>query len=189
MKKNEARSLFTHRREAMDRANKLKWDELLLIQFQTIELGDLDFVLSYYPIAQNNEPDTFTITDYLHFRNPHIKIGYPRADLEAGTFAAIVSHADSIFQANAYNILEPTEKQFIAPEDLDLVLVPLLGFDLNGTRVGYGKGFYDRYLKNCREECLKIGLCYFEPVDTIEDATDFDVPLDICITPHQIYVF
>jgi 5-formyltetrahydrofolate cyclo-ligase len=67
--------------------------------------------------------------------------------------------------------------------------VPLLAFDEKGFRVGYGKGFYDRFLKQCKDGGIKIGLSYFNPIDTIEDAGEFDVPLNFCITPQKVYVF
>jgi 5-formyltetrahydrofolate cyclo-ligase len=70
-----------------------------------------------------------------------------------------------------------------------MIIIPLLAFDEKGYRVGYGKGFYDRYLKECREDCLKIGLSYFEAVPSVDDAAEFDVPLDFCITPQRTYVF
>jgi len=69
------------------------------------------------------------------------------------------------------------------------VLVPLLSFDKKGFRVGYGKGFYDRFLMQCKSDCIKIGLSYFDPIDVIDDADEFDVPLDFCITPQKVYVF
>jgi 5-formyltetrahydrofolate cyclo-ligase len=133
--------------------------------------------------------NTFLITDYLHFKNPNLNICYSKTDLERLTMEAIACRADSIFEANAYNIPEPLDNEVVEPSLLDLVIVPMLAFDLNGNRVGYGKGFYDRYLKQCRKDCIKIGLSYFGPVDSIEDRDDFDVPLDLCITPQRIYVF
>jgi 5-formyltetrahydrofolate cyclo-ligase len=60
-------------------------------------------------------------------------------------------------------------------------------FDRRGFRVGYGKGFYDKFLSECRADCLKIGLSYFEPIDEISDAQNFDVRLDCCITPKEIF--
>jgi 5-formyltetrahydrofolate cyclo-ligase len=102
---------------------------------------------------------------------------------------AVICHPDSIFQTNEYNIPEPLDQETADPSELDLVLVPLLAFDLQGYRVGYGKGYYDRYLKACRDNCLKVGFSYFDPVESVEDANEFDVPLDLCITPHRIYVF
>jgi 5-formyltetrahydrofolate cyclo-ligase len=189
MRKKEIRSLFRKKREDVSVTDKMKWDDLLLIQFQTIELPFLEYVFSFYPVQEYNEIDTFPITDYLHFKNPNLHICYPRTNLIQGSMEAVVCNADSIFEANEFNIPEPLDNEVAHPELLDIILVPMFAFDLDGYRVGYGKGYYDRYLKNCRPDALKIGLCYFEPVDSVEDANEFDVPLDICITPHRTYVF
>ena len=69
------------------------------------------------------------------------------------------------------------------------LLVPLVIVDGYGNRIGYGKGFYDRYLSSCRAEAVKIGFSYFEPVGRIKDISQFDVPLNLCITPLRIYEF
>jgi 5-formyltetrahydrofolate cyclo-ligase len=189
MLKKEIRNLFRQKRDEISSTDKMKWDDLLLIQFQTIDLPFIDYVLSFYPIEENNEVDTFLITDHLYFKNPGLNICYPKTDLRNLTMQAIICQADSIFEANEYNIPEPLDNEVAKPTLLDIVIVPVLAFDLEGNRVGYGKGFYDRYLKQCRKDCLKIGLSYFEPVDAIEDRDEFDVPLDLCITPQRTYVF
>jgi 5-formyltetrahydrofolate cyclo-ligase len=189
MLKKEARNVFRKKRDTISSTDKMKWDDLLLIQFQTIELPFIEHVLSFYPIEENNETDSFLITDYLHFKNPNLTICYPKTDLHNISMQAIVCHADSIFEANEYNIPEPLDNETVEPSLLDMVIVPMLAYDVKGNRVGYGKGFYDRYLKECREDCLKIGLSYFEPVDAVDDRDEFDVPLDLCITPQRIYVF
>jgi 5-formyltetrahydrofolate cyclo-ligase len=67
--------------------------------------------------------------------------------------------------------------------------VPLVIVDSGGNRIGYGKGFYDRYLSSCRTETVKIGFSFFEPVGLIKDINQFDVPLNLCITPLRIYEF
>jgi 5-formyltetrahydrofolate cyclo-ligase len=77
----------------------------------------------------------------------------------------------------------------IDPLEVDFIIMPLFAFDEKGYRVGYGKGYYDRFLKKCNDSCLKIGLSYFDAVDEIEDTDEFDVPLDLCVTPQQVYVF
>jgi 5-formyltetrahydrofolate cyclo-ligase len=189
MLKVNIRDIYREKRNSITSENKMKWDDLLLIQFQTIELPFLEYVLSFYPIEQNNEVDTFLITDYLHFKNLNLKICYPKTNLKDYSMKAIVCNADSIFEANAQNIPEPLDNEVADPSVIDLVIVPLLAFDLQGNRVGYGKGFFDRYLKDCREDCLRIGFSYFDPVDSIDDASEFDVPLDLCITPQRTYVF
>jgi 5-formyltetrahydrofolate cyclo-ligase len=189
MLKKDARYQYRKKRENITQTDKQKWDDLILINFQEARFPFLDYVLSFYPIEQNNETDTFLITDYLHFKNPNLHICYARTDLTNHTMEAIECNADSIFEANAFNIPEPIDTTIVDSQLIDLVIVPLLAFDKKGNRVGYGKGFYDRYLKSCRNDCIKIGLCYFEPIDSIEDANEFDVPLDFCITPQRTYVF
>jgi 5-formyltetrahydrofolate cyclo-ligase len=189
MLKKEARNIFRKKRDTVSPTDKMKWDDLLLIQFQTIDFPFLNYALSFYPIEKNNEVDTFLITDYLHFKNPALHICYPKTDLLNQTMKAIVCNADSIFEANEYNILEPQDNEAIDPQLMDIVIVPMLTVDKKGNRVGYGKGFYDRYLKDCRQDCIKIGLSYFEPIDVVDDANEFDVPLDLCITPQRTYVF
>ena len=83
-------------------------------------------------------------------------------------------------------IPEPIHKA-IYQSNPDLILVPLLGFDKKGNRVGYGKGFYDRFLAKCRSDVLKVGVSFFEPTDRISDVSPFDIRLDYCITPARVW--
>jgi 5-formyltetrahydrofolate cyclo-ligase len=189
MLKKEARNIFKEKRFTISQTDKQKWDDLLLIQFQTIELPFLNYVFSFYPIEQNNEVNAFLITEYLHFRNPNLQICYPKTNLKDCTMQAIICNADSIFEANEYNIPEPLDTEIADPTSIDLVIMPMLAFDTKGNRVGYGKGYFDRYLKECRDDCIKVGFSYFDPIEAIDDANEFDVPLDFCITPQRIYVF
>ena len=97
--------------------------------------------------------------------------------------------SNKLFIKNRFNILEPLNGDVIPPEMLDLIFVPLLAFDRKGFRVGYGRGFYDRYLPACRRDVVKVGFSFFDPVDKIDDINEFDVPLNLCITPTCIYEF
>jgi 5-formyltetrahydrofolate cyclo-ligase len=90
---------------------------------------------------------------------------------------------------SAWQISEPLHDEFIASQLIDLVLVPLLCFDWRGFRVGYGKGFYDKFITNCRQDCLKIGLSYFAHVDEITDIHEFDEKLDFCVLPNSVIKF
>jgi len=189
MLKKEVRRVFKEKRTGISAADRMRWDDLLLIQFQALELPQLDYVLSFYPMEEYKEINTFIFTDFLRFRNPQLQICYPKMKMKEQSMEAIICEADTIFTTNAYGIPEPEDTDRAEPEALQLVLVPLLAFDERGIRVGYGKGFYDRYLKRCHPGCLKIGLSYFPAVEAIGDADEFDVPLDLCITPQRIYVF
>jgi 5-formyltetrahydrofolate cyclo-ligase len=94
-----------------------------------------------------------------------------------------------IFANSDWGIPEPVGGSVVKPADFDIILIPLLAFDKKGQRVGYGKGFYDRYLALCRPGCLKIGISLFEPVDLIEEVESHDIPLDIAICPAKLYDF
>lgn len=88
-----------------------------------------------------------------------------------------------------FGIPEPETGDLVEADMLDIVFVPLVAFDTQGHRIGYGKGFYDRFLANCRSDCLKIGLSLFEAQETFPDPNEFDIELDMCITPEKIYAF
>lgn len=189
MKKKEARKTYNKKRQEVSYTDRLKWDDLILINFQTIDIPFLNTVFSFYPMEARNEVNVFILTDYLHFRNPSLQVCYPKMHISTPDMEAIACGADEIFEANAINILEPVSNTIVAPEDIDLVIVPMLICDVAGNRVGYGKGYYDRYLSRCRPDCIKVGVSYFEPIETVEDADQYDVPLNFCITPLKAYVF
>ncbi|HVK96238.1 MAG TPA: 5-formyltetrahydrofolate cyclo-ligase [Flavisolibacter sp.] len=189
MLKKDARKEYMKKRDEISYSDRVKWDDLILIHFQTLDIPFIDYVLSFYPIEEKNEVNSILLTDYLHFKNPSLQICYPKTDFSTNTMHAINCHADSIFEPNSAGIMEPLDTDVVAPEEIDLIIIPMLICDMQGNRVGYGKGFYDRYLKNIRRDCMKVGVSYFTPIDRIEDTADFDVPLDFCITPERAYVF
>ena len=110
-------------------------------------------------------------------------------NIGTGEIESISLFPDTQFNENRWGVREPADGEAIDAAKLDLVIVPLLCVDSVGHRVGYGKGFYDRFLKNCRPDCLKIGLNYFPPFKQIFDIADHDIPLDACVTPERTYRF
>ena len=189
MLKKEARRIYNKKRQEISYTDRLKWDDLILINFQTIDIPFLQSVFSFYPMEDRNEINAFIITDYLHFRNPSLRICYPKMDMKEPNMEAYVCHADTIFQANEINILEPLESEIVEPQDIDLVLVPMLVCDVEGNRVGYGKGYYDNFLSQCRPETKKIGVSLFTAVAAITDVHERDMALDAVLTPDKIYQF
>ena len=189
MTKKELRKIFREKRNALTPAEKSKLDDLLLIQFQGADLPFIGTVLSYWPIGANNEPATHLFTRYLECCNPGIQIAYPKADFGKNELHAIATTGETSFVMTVHQIYEPGSNDVIAARGLDMILVPLLAFDKEGYRVGYGKGFYDKFLAGCRKDCIKAGFSYFPPVDNIPEKGEFDVPLDLCITPQTVYVF
>lgn len=189
MLKSQARTVFLQKRAEITVKQQTLWDDLLLIQFQQLALPPVHTVFSYAAIERRKEISTDPLLGFLEFRNPGISVAYPVYDPATSLMEAFLVNETTVFQINEFGISEPQNGTVIPPRELDLVLVPLLCFDRHGYRVGYGKGVYDRYLKELREDALIIGLSYFEPVDRITDTDKFDVPLNYCITPQRIYEF
>lgn len=189
MTKKEARKIFREKRRNISSSQKAKWDDLILIQFQKLSLPFLEIVLSFLPIEKQNEVGTLNITRYLQFLNPELKVAYPMSDFTNCTMKAVVINDETEFVTNEYGIAEPVGNDILEPHQINFILVPLLCFDKDGYRVGYGKGFYDKFLSRTNPNAIKAGLSYFEPIDKIADRDNFDVTLDFCITPQAIYEF
>lgn len=190
MNKTTLRSQYKEKRIALPEEERLRRDNLLLIQFQQIAIPyHTSMVLSYWPIRSKAEVNTHLMIDYLLFRVPGLQVAYPVMNTHNKQMTLRLTDETTLFQTNQYGITEPSTGEVVAPTSIDIVLVPLLAFDEQGHRIGYGKGFYDTLLPQCRGNCLTIGLSYFDPVPAIPDLEDFDVPLSIVVTPDSLYEF
>ncbi len=189
MTKAELRKEYLDKRKALSHKQVMVATDLLLIQFQNLHLPSLENVLSYRPILSKQEIDMEHFESYLQLVNPSIDFCYPVSDTEELTFQAVATDADTEFVTNTWGIKEPKSEEIINPKLIDLVFVPLLAFDKKGFRVGYGKGFYDKFLAQCRPDVIKVGFSYFPPIEKITDTHILDIALNIGITPEEIYVF
>jgi len=189
MTKQELRNIYKQKRMQLTTQEKMKLDDLLLLQFQKIDVSSIQTLFTYWPMLHMNEPNTIPFTNYLRHMIPGLQIAYPKMNKEEGFMQAIFINEETIYHTNAFGINEPDGNTAIHPLAIDLVFIPLLTFDKKGNRVGYGKGFYDKYLMHCADDIIKIGFSYFEAIDQIDDAGEFDVPLTYCITPDCIYEF
>ncbi len=189
MIKSDLRKLYREKRKALGAAEINRFNDLILIQFQQLELPYIHYLHTYLAIEENKEVPTDQVMSYLEFRNPGMHICVPTADFTTGELNSYLIDEETTFVKNEHNIIEPLDGEPVEPGKMDVILVPLLAFDESGYRIGYGKGFYDRFLARCRKDALKIGLSYFEATSRIEDVHQFDLPLTHCVTPHRIYEF
>lgn len=87
-------------------------------------------------------------------------------------------------QNGPYGILEPKKIIEISPDKIDLIIVPGVGFDEKGNRLGHGKGYYDKLLQ--KSNAIKIGLAFeCQIVDRIPTDKN-DIPVDMIITEKRI---
>ncbi len=187
MTKQEARKIYKEKRNVLTTAERNLFDDLILINFQRLPLPHLFYVHTYLAMKEKQEIETDHLLHYLEFRNPELKVVIPKIDNDQ--LQHIEYNEDVEVIVNSSGIPEPVSGTQVNPAEIDLILVPLLAFDETGNRVGYGKGYYDQFLYQCRAGALKIGLSYFDAVDRISDTEQFDIPLNYCITPHRIYEF
>ena len=154
-------------------------------QLDKLNIWKLKHYHIFISISKYNELDTSYIINKLKSEKKNIIV--PKILNNELVHIAINDHTE--FSINEYGIKEPNNGNSFIIDNLDLIFIPLLAYDLEGHRVGYGKGYYDRFLKLTNKSSLKIGLSFFDPINKIQDIDDNDVKLDYCITPTQVLKF
>ena len=141
----------------------------------------------FLPIIEFNEIDTEFLLHVLSGKDKDIVLS--KSDFESRAMTHYLLTDNTTIRKNTYNIPEPVNGLEVPTSKIDVVFVPLVAFDVYGNRVGYGKGFYDKFLAECRADTIKVGLSFFEPVELIEGILDTDIRLDFCVTPDRVYTF
>jgi len=141
----------------------------------------------FLPIVEKKEVDTEFILHLLAGKDKEIVVS--KTDFDGLTMTHFLLTDSTKFEKNNYGISEPVDGLEVPVSKIDVVFVPLLAFDKQGHRVGYGKGFYDAFLAQCKPETIKIGLSFFEAEDAIDGIWEGDTKLDFCVTPKTSYKF
>ncbi len=190
MNKGELRRHFLEKRKSLSDNEARAVSRQLAGRFvHTFALQPGQCLHVYLPLLRQREIDTFLLVEQVRVFYPHVRIVAPKADLATRTMESYVLDETTELVAGPWGIPEPSGGERVPPEAIDWMVVPLLAFDARGYRVGYGKGFYDRYLARCRPSVRKVGLAYFDPVPQITDTGPLDVRLDYCVTPGQVWEF
>jgi 5-formyltetrahydrofolate cyclo-ligase len=186
MNKKELRLWLRRRRALLSEAEwRERNTEVLKLLKQEVERIQPKLIHSFLPKKGEKEPDVRPLLEQMK----DIIIAVPKT--LPGTFQMqhFVYEGPSSVSLNPMGIPEPVEgTEPIDIKHIDLVLVPMLGFDLQGQRLGYGGGYYDRFLANeCRADVIKIGLSLLPPLEEPLAAEPHDVPLDAVICPVGVY--
>lgn len=187
MTKAELRHTYNLKRKAL--SHDIRDDLSLNIANQLLQLDiwNLSFYHIFLSIKEQKEVNTDFILNILSGKDKNIVIS--KSDFKTYDMSHFLLTDNTVIKTTHFNIPEPIDGIEITADKIEVVFVPLLAFDKQGNRVGYGKGFYDKFLKSCRKETLKIGLSFFEAEDLIFDMTEHDIKLDYCITPNEVYNF
>lgn len=157
--------------------------------FDQIILEGVKVVHSFITMENTKEPDTWMIINRIRKNFAHIRISVPKINVETRSIENFYFENPGQLKPNAWGIREPEYGELTVTADIDLVLVPMLIADQYGHRVGYGKGFYDKFLATCKTSCIPVGLCFYEPILRIDDINDRDMPLKYCATPVKVHRF
>lgn len=191
MNKSLLRSEFLQKRkELSEKEIEEKNDAILENCKRFFEAIGIKTIHIFLPQLGKTEIDTWRIISFL--RNfDQLKIISPSVIPGSREMEHYLLTTETILINNQWKIPEPDPETStkVLPNEIDAVLIPLLAFDKKGFRVGYGGGYYDRFLAQCRSDVIKIGLSFFEPVDKITDLNVYDIPMDYCITPSSILKF
>ncbi|PTR00057.1 5-formyltetrahydrofolate cyclo-ligase [Mucilaginibacter yixingensis] len=185
MTKSQLRKIYKEKREQLSEDEYASINQLILLQFQQLKLAGIRCIHLFLPMRERKEPDTWLIRDWLKANHPEIKIVFPQTDFKTLTMRSFADDDQLVLSTNNYGISEPVSGNEVDVKEIDLVLLPLLVFDKWGYRVGYGKGFYDRFCAECREDTIFVGVSMFEPVNKIDDVNEYDVQMDACIMPSH----
>jgi len=156
-------------------------------QLLKLPIWDYSFYHIFLSIEEQKEVDTDYILNILSGKDKHILVS--KSDFETGTMTHFLLTDSTKLKKNSYNIPEPIEGIEISNDKIEVVFIPLLSFDKQGNRIGYGKGFYDRFLSQCKPETIKVGLCFFEAETTNIPVSEYDIKLNYCVTPKLVYRF
>ncbi|MGB5419630.1 5-formyltetrahydrofolate cyclo-ligase [Algibacter sp.] len=187
MTKSALRKKYKMLRNGLSEKQKDNRSLSIANQLLKLPIWEFSFYHIFLAIEEKKEVNTDYILNILSGKDKNILIS--KSDFKTGGMTHFLLTDNTVIKKNHWNIPEPINGIEIANDKIEVVFIPLLAFDKKGNRVGYGKGFYDRFLADCKPETLKIGLSFFEADEEITDIFDGDIGLDYCVTANKVYNF
>ena len=186
MTKEELRLKYKAKRKQL--TEEILEDYSLQIANKALALPIWDYNTYHIFLSINGlqEINTEYLLHILQGRDKSIVV--PKVIPETSNMKSILLQDNTALKISKFGVPEPVSGIEVMSSQIDVVFIPLLAYDKQGNRLGYGGGFYDRFLKECRPETLFIGLSFFEPEELLPTIKT-DIPLLYCISPHKFYSF
>ncbi|WP_369047850.1 5-formyltetrahydrofolate cyclo-ligase [Tenacibaculum sp. UWU-22] len=181
MNKEILRELYKQKRKELSDVEIEVFQEQIYKQVFELDFSAIKTVHIFLSMKKYKEVDTNPIIDFLLQQN--INIVTSRCNFDTDTLSHFLFDRNTQLQLNKFGVPEPINTPQVDEKEIDLVFVPLLISDKEKYRVGYGKGFYDRFLSACRDDVKKIGLNFFKPIVKIDGIHQYDVALDKVLYP------
>lgn len=189
MTKQQLRKTYLEKRQSLSEAEYGQLNfQLYQNFFSSIDLSFVKVMHVFLAITSKKEVDTWLIIDRIRREFPHIRISIPKVNPAKNELENFFFEGLHQLKTNGWGIQEPSQGIPTETEKIDFVLVPLLVFDKQGYRIGYGKGYYDEFLSRCKPSTKKVGISLFPPLDSIPTEAH-DVRMDRCVTPQGVFEF
>ena len=185
MDKNSLRGAYKKQREALTLEEVANKSLQITNQLLSLPLWEQTYFHLFLSNHKLKEVDTEYVLTLLQGKDKTVIV--PRMESNDDLSHILLTDA-TVIKPNFFGIPEPIEGISVTPTQVEVVFVPLLTYDLDGNRIGYGKGYYDRFLAQCNQKCRFIGLSFFPPEERIP-AEKNDIKLHYCITPEKVYSF
>ncbi|MFA5340467.1 MAG: 5-formyltetrahydrofolate cyclo-ligase [Clostridia bacterium] len=171
MNKKELRKYMMNYRIKLSPLQVKQYSAEVFENFLNSDLTDYDNYMAYLPIR--NETDTHDLINYLLEKGKKVSVPFIN---ENNRLVPVMIDNNTVYEIDPFGIQIPINKTYISPLSLNVIFVPGLAFDKKGNRVGYGKGYYDAFLREL--DCITCAWCYnFQIIDDIEDTSFFDVKI------------
>jgi 5-formyltetrahydrofolate cyclo-ligase len=181
--KRDVRRAVLAAREALGEAERLARTPAIHDRFLGLpEVERAGSVMAYWSFG--TEVPTQTLLERLHTRG--IRVALPRIRGPQELEAVDYEPGDPM-RETSFGALEPEAGPVVDPERLDVVLTPGVAFDRAGRRVGYGGGFYDRFLGLVRPDAPRVAIAFdLQLVGDDLPAGAFDLPIDVLVTETRV---
>lgn len=187
MDKKQLRRYYKQLRRFLTEQEKEQKSLAIANRLLRLDIWDKTYFHLFLTIEELNEIDTEYILQILMGKDKEVVVS--KTIFEERKMIHYLLTENTKIKKGKFNVPEPIDGIEVPADKIEVVFVPLLAFDQKGNRVGYGKGFYDNFLSQCKKDTLKIGLSFFEAEHKIDDVYTQDIPLDFCVTPNRIYKF
>ncbi|WHF50411.1 5-formyltetrahydrofolate cyclo-ligase [Chryseobacterium gotjawalense] len=186
MKKAEIRKIYLAKKEKLSKVEIEAFSKKIFTRFMSeFPLKENQKVHCFLSIPEKGEVDTNEFLNY--FYENKIRVFVPKM-IKTELIALEITKETPLIK-NSWGIKEPAGEVDSGVKDFDFIITPLLYSDHFGNRVGYGKGFYDRFFSEVNPNAVKVGVSFFPPQEQVEDIAEFDVPLDYLVTPTEVLSF
>lgn len=187
MTKRELREKYKEKRQKLEASSIEAFSLAIANKALSLPIWEKSTYALFLSIQQQKEVNTEFLLHILQGKDKNVALS--RSNFKTYQMQHFLLTDNTKIATNKWGIPEPVGGIEIKPEQIDVVFIPLLAFDEIGNRLGYGKGFYDRFLAQCAPSTIKVGLSFFEAEPEKIPVHVNDIPLDYCITPLQNYWF